>query len=213
MNDQFNTKRDYLLVCGGFKPGEAIKVYDIEKEKEMEQLSIKINSSMTPTVIESFHDLNTNISYVILGTDKGLLIYNFKTKENTTLIKTKSLITSVKTSNSIRIKNVYFSEYRGTFRIWDNTHRKLTKETKLGFTILDFQYWDESSFIISGDCKDNGYKILYEGKSHLVNNFPHCHNKVILGTSVIENHFFGKLLVTLGADWKIKMYLQSRFYK
>lgn len=213
VTERSESMKDYVYCCGGFKPGESIRVYDVDSEKEIKEKSITIESGVNPLIIEAFYEESSGTTYVIVGADKGLFIYDTVTKTKAMGYETKSLITSVRTSNSIRIKNIYFIEYSGIFRILDYTAKKILKETKVGYTSVDLIQWDDSSYIVCGDCRDNSYKLIYEGKSNLVNTFPNMHSKVVLSTCVMDNHFFGKTLVTFGADNKIKLYNQISTYK
>jgi len=209
--DRYQSLKDVMYICGGFKPGEPIKVFDVETEEEMPSKQIKIASNLSPLILCYMHDEPQGATNIIVGTDAGILFYNTKTCSLEVYYKTKHLITGIKVSTSSRIRHIYFLEYGGIFRIMDPSSKKVMKETKIGYTALDLQFWDDNTYVICGDCQDCGFKLLYDGKNNLINNFPNSHNKVVIGVSTVDSHPFGKCLVTLGADNKIKLFTQNRF--
>lgn len=210
VNDKYNTLNEYVYICGGFKEGESVKAYNLETEEEDLSKRLIIPSNLTTLIINHMHDNILGTTSIIIGTDGGVLIYDSKSKELLALYKTKHLITGLKVSLNSRIRHIYFLEYGGIFRIMDPCNKKILKESKVGYTGLDLQFWDDNTYVICGDCEDCGFKLLYDGKNNLVNNFPNSHSKVVLSVSICDTSNYGRCLVTLGADNKIKIFAQLK---
>lgn len=199
----FNSYRNYIFVCGGFKPGEIIKAYDFDSENESFEMRITPPSNKTPTIIRQYN-LDEISSYLIVGTELGVLMYELPKKSLILNYETRLPITCIKVNN---FKNyyIYFTELNGILRVIDLKCRKVIKENCVGYTTIDLECIDDCSFLVSGDCKDCGFKIIYDQKPNMIKNYPGFHSKVILGMNIIETQN-GNQLVTLGADNKIKFF-------